>query len=76
MIMAQTQQVHSLSRGTIMQDPNQQHQRPNIIGNAEDQTAQVDQSNNLVVSDDSNEMEQPEILMVPEGEGDKEMPTI
>ena len=23
MIMAQTQQVHSLSRGTIMQDPNQ-----------------------------------------------------
>ena len=65
MIMAQTQQVHSLSRGTIMQDPNQQHQRPNIIGNAEDQTAQVNQSNNVVVSDDSNEMEQPEVLMAP-----------
>ena len=76
MIMAQTQQVHSLSRGTIMQDPNQQLQRPNIIGNAEDQTAQVNQSNNVAVSDNSNEMEQPEILMVPEGEGDKEMPTI
>ena len=76
MIMAQTQQVHQLSRGIIMQDPNQLVQQPNIIGNAEDQTAQVNQSNNVAVSDNSNEMEQPEILMVPEGEGDKEMPTI
>ena len=76
MNMPQTQQVHQLSRGIIMQDPNQLVQQPNIIGNAEDQTAQVNQSNNVAVSDNSNEMEQPEILMVPEGEGDKEMPTI
>ena len=57
MIMSQTQQVHPLSHGIIMEDSNQLLQQPNIIGNAEDQTAQMNQFNNVVVSDDSNEME-------------------
>ena len=76
MIMSQTQQVHPLSHGIIMEDSNQLLQQPNIIGNAEDQTAQMNQFNNVVVSDDSNEMVQPEILMVPEGDSYKEVPPI
>ena len=71
MIMSQTQQVHPLSHGMIIEDQNQLLQQPNIIGNAEDQTAQMNQFNNVVLSDDSNEIEQPEILMAPaEDEGD------
>ena len=71
MIMSQTQQVHPLSHGMIIEDQNQLLHQPNIIGNAEDNTAQMNQFNNVVLSDDSNEIEQPEILMAPvEDEGD------
>ena len=71
MIMSQTQQVHQLSHGIIMEDSNQLLQQPNIIGNAEDQTAQMNQFNNVVLSDDSNEIEQPEILMAPAEDEDE-----
>ena len=64
MIMSQTQQVHQLTGAMGMGIPNQVMNQPNVIGNIEDETVEMKQFNNVEVSDDSNDLNQSEILVV------------
>lgn len=71
-MMSQTEQVHQLTGAMNMGIQNQFTNQPNIIGNAEDKNQPVKTFDDVVLSDDSNDLNNSQVMMITEG-GEKDI---